>query len=630
MAAWFGRRRSPRPDTGTPSTGSGESWFDALGFGEPSVLEGASTLDPRWADELSTGSGDDSKFLSRQARRLVAADDSAHQRVYRTYLTARAGLGIALVLAQLAIDLFGGHGPSLQLALCGAYAMQALMLRLWTVGDMRPLRPARRRWRWWTTVGVDVLAFGAMHWLEPNATLNHAALLVLPVLMAGVLSPRVTGLATAAAASLLLLASAWQRVLAGGEITPLMSQAGMAGVGLFVTVLVAGQMASRLAREERTARGSLELARQQAELNRLVIDEMSDGVLVVDRRGRVRAANPAARGLLSDNGACPPAPFSLASQAGWGALQEAVAKAYESGQWPAGDTDLAVAYASESPRSVRVRARFTRGARLGGSRGGGEDRTDEVLAVLFMEELRTVLARQREERLVAMGRISAGIAHEIRNPLAAVSQANALLQEDVLRPDQQRLVRIVADNVERLRRIVDDVMEAAPGSTAPSRTIDATAEVASICAEWARTVGLALGSESRLRVGLPKEPLGAVFDPDHLRRVLVNLLENALRHSSDRPGAVLVLLESLDGPLVRLVVASDGEPIPAEVEAHLFEPFHSSRSRGTGLGLYICRELCERHGASIDYLRRPGDRHANLFQVVMRRDAVASEGRLHL
>jgi two-component system sensor histidine kinase PilS (NtrC family) len=84
-------------------------------------------------------------------------------------------------------------------------------------------------------------------------------------------------------------------------------------------------MASRLAREERTARGSLELARQQAELNRLVIDEMSDGVLVVDRRGRVRAANPAARGLLSERGACPPAPFSLSAQVGWSSLQDAVA-----------------------------------------------------------------------------------------------------------------------------------------------------------------------------------------------------------------------------------------------------------------------------------------------------------------
>ena len=79
-----------------------------------------------------------------------------------------------------------------------------------------------------------------------------------------------------------------------------------------------------------------------------------------------------------------------------------------------------------------------------------------------------------------------------------------------------------------------------------------------------------------------------------------------------------------------VAVASDGEPIAPEIEAHLFEPFHSSRSRGTGLGLYICRQLCERHGASIDYLRQPGERHANLFQVVMQRDRVTAEGRLHL
>jgi len=288
--------------------------------------------------------------------------------------------------------------------------------------------------------------------------------------------------------------------------------------------------------------------------------------------------------------------------------------------------DLSVSFAGEVPRSIRLRARFTRRAKVADANA----QRNEMLGVLFVEELRSVLARQRQERLVAMGRISAGVAHEIRNPLAAISQANALLQEDVLRPDQQRLVRIVADNVERLKRIVDDVMEAAPGSAAPSRTLDACAEVAAICSEWARTVGLGLGSESRLRVRMPTEAVGVAFDSDHLRRVLINLLENGLRHASNEPGAVVLTLKALDAPLVRLTVASDGPPIATEVEAHLFEPFHSTRSRGTGLGLYICRELCERHGASIDYLRRPGERHNNVFQVVMRRDTIDTPGRLHL
>ena len=92
--------RRAKSDAGAPATGGGESWLEVLGFGESSALEGSSTIDPRWAEH--SGGGDDSSFISRQATRLVNADDSAHQRVYRTYLTARAALGMTLVLAQLA------------------------------------------------------------------------------------------------------------------------------------------------------------------------------------------------------------------------------------------------------------------------------------------------------------------------------------------------------------------------------------------------------------------------------------------------------------------------------------------------------------------------------------------------
>ena len=86
-----------------------------------------------------------------------------------------------------------------------------------------------------------------------------------------------------------------------------------------------------------------------------------------------------------------------------------------------------------------------------------------------------------------------------------------------------------------------------------------------------------------------------------------------------------VRLAAPDDATVRLSVASDGPPIPPDVERYLFEPFFSTRSRGTGLGLYICRELCERYGASIDYrLRTPGDATRNEFNVVMRREQLAS------
>jgi two-component system sensor histidine kinase PilS (NtrC family) len=184
---------------------------------------------------------------------------------------------------------------------------------------------------------------------------------------------------------------------------------------------------------------------------------------------------------------------------------------------------------------------------------------------------------------------------------------------------------MVAENAERLKRIVDDVMEVAPGTPPSNRIIDATAEVARICSEWARTVQLPLGERSRLKVRLPTEPMGVVFEPDHLRRVMINLLDNARRHASDNPGAIVLRLKADDDNKATLSVASDGPAIPPEVERYLFEPFFSTRSRGTGLGLYICKELCERYGATIDY--RPGaaqDTHRNVFLVAMRRGAPAA------
>jgi two-component system sensor histidine kinase PilS (NtrC family) len=203
------------------------------------------------------------------------------------------------------------------------------------------------------------------------------------------------------------------------------------------------------------------------------------------------------------------------------------------------------------------------------------------------------------------------------------------LLEDRLAPAQRRLATMVADNVSRLKRLVDDVMEVAPGVQPQSMVVDAAAAVGATVADWTRTVQLTPGADSRLRTELPNEPLLVLFDAEHLRRVLVNLLDNAHRHASSQPGALFLRLAAREDGGVQLSVLSDGAPIAPEVERHLFEPFFSTRSRGTGLGLYICRELCERHGASIEYRPRPtAERLRNEFLVVMRRasSTVLTEG----
>jgi two-component system, NtrC family, sensor histidine kinase PilS len=593
------RRRGDRRHPGrraSDTTSGGESFFD-----------------PGW---LAAGEA---------VRRGPGAEDSALMRIYRTYAAARAVLGVALVAAMAFSNLLGSRLPALLALLCVAYAAQAGTL--WLLPRFAPLTapqvaPGQRRSQWLATIGVDLVVFGALHLSEPNAPLNFGALMVLPVLMAGVMTQRLLALATAGSAAVLLLVVAARTGLATADLATSMLQSGLAGMGLFVIVVLTGELAGRLAREELAARGSLEIARQQAQLNRLVIEEMADGVLVVDSELRVRAANPAARALLVDEGLSPPAPFGLRARGAWAGLAAAVARALAEHDWPDAGREVVLDFDSGLRQALRVRVRFMRRERVV-SEVAGEVEGGEAFCVLLLEDTRTALARLQQEKLAAMGRVSAGIAHEIRNPLAAIAQANALLLEDELAAPQQRLARIVADNAQRLKRIVDDVMELAPGVEAVPQAIDLTAEAGACAAEWAGTVGVPLGAESRLWVDLPGRPIGVSFDADHLRRVLVNLLDNAHRHASAERGAIFLRLAAREDGGVRLSVLSDGAPIPPEVERHLFEPFFSTRSRGSGLGLYICRELCERYGARIEYRALPAAEAArNEFAVTMKRAAL--------
>jgi two-component system, NtrC family, sensor histidine kinase PilS len=236
-------------------------------------------------------------------------------------------------------------------------------------------------------------------------------------------------------------------------------------------------------------------------------------------------------------------------------------------------------------------------------------------------------ARVRKEKLAAMGRMSAAVAHEIRNPLAAISQANALLVESGQSDLQRMLSRIVADNSRRLGRIVDDVLSVSRADAAEQFAAESQLELKGvlegICKDWALQNPEQLGTDMD-RLLVESLPAGLIrFDADHLRQVVFNLLDNAARHASSAPQAIRVMAR-LDTDRASIAVWSDGPPLDAAVEEHLFEPFFSSQSRSSGLGLYISRELCERHAAGIAYRRvtsvHVGNARAgNLFEVECQR-----------
>jgi two-component system sensor histidine kinase PilS (NtrC family) len=536
------------------------------------------------------------------------------QRIFAAFVVSRALLGTLLLLIQVVLMVYSVARPSLlAIGVSAIYAVATIVTLRWSVHMPQAVTLSgylKRRWML-LTVGVDLGMFALL--LLVGTGLNVAAMFALPVLMTATLSSRRVALAVAAAVSLILLGAASVQWLAGGDPAALYTQVGLAGAGLFVLSALTGELAGRLARQEEAARSTLELARQQALLNRLVIEEMQEGLMVVNRNGHVRAANPAALGLIGAPERPWASSFDLRGVPNWQTLAQAVDEAFATGSWPETGRDVVVRTGREAQgveRQLRLRLRFTR----------RRSSLREPLCVLFLEDLRSVQARARKEKLAAMGRVSAGIAHEIRNPLAAIAQANALLAEDLAAdPHHSRLTGMVNDNVVRLRRIVEDVLEFAPaGPAVPAATLELVAQVRAICDDWARTVGLPAGEGGPLYFRPVDEVIHVRFDLDHLRRVLVNLLDNALRHGTRQERSVWVQISLHGSSGVRLWVANDGDPIAANVEPYLFEPFFSTRSRGSGLGLYICRELCERYGATIEFrLRRPPARHRNAFMVTM-------------
>lgn len=514
-------------------------------------------------------------------------DPREFTRLWRGFMTARLTLGLVLMLLQITLYATGTSHRRLLIAISIAYFFSTLAAKL--VLRPQPLGNVFNR-NWLALVALDVAVFASLQLLQGN-TLNYTPLFALPILLAAVLGTLRMALGTAAGITMLLLGGTlWAYLTNPTDATPYFVQAALSGVGYFAVALLANQLSTRLADEGQRARRSQVAARIQRQVNALVIESLPDGVLIVDSAGSVRAANPAARQLLGSQQALYAHVFDLRDEAGWLPLLDLTRMSTGTGHGQ--EADVTIRHEGHGPRRVRARTRM---ATPHGTDG-------ESLCVLFLQDLRELEARMRTEKLASMGRMSTAVAHEIRNPLAAIAQANALLDEDISDPKLKTLTGMVTQNTKRLEKIVEDILNVSrvhPQGEHAVATVRINESVHRICHDWA----VQNGSQHQLAVQLPTSESAVVFDADHLRRVLVNLLDNARRYATAQPEAIQVSVNTGASGPARLAVWSDAPPMDRSVERHLFEPFFSSESRSSGLGLYICRELCESHGATILYQR---------------------------
>lgn len=518
----------------------------------------------------------------------IPEDSDELARMWQGFMSARLILGLVLVLLQTVLFATGTSQGRWLIAISTAYFAGTLAARLFI--KPRPLGHAFNR-VWGVVVGMDVLVFSTLQLMQ-GGTVNYTPLFALPILLASVLGSLRLALGTAAWVTVLLLGSTlWSYLHAQTDAAPYFVQAALSGVGYFVIALLGNQLSSRLASEAQRAHQSQQATHIQRRVNALVIDSLPDGVLVVDDQGHVRTANPAARHLLGSPHALTATVFDLQEEAGWGPLLELTRLTADSGKNH--EDYVTIWHGNHAQRQVHVRTRLATPHGIHA----------ESLCVLFLQDQREMEARIRTEKLASMGRLSTAVAHEIRNPLAAIAQANALLEEDITDPRLRQLTTMVGQNTKRLAKIVDDILNISRVQPHEHQTTPVALPLNvclhRICSDW----GSQSSSQQQLRLTLCEPEMAVRFDPEHLRRVLVNLLDNARRYASQHVDAIQIRSFAIDALHARVDVWSDGAPLDPSIQRHLFEPFFSSESRSSGLGLYICRELCEGHHATIGYQR---------------------------
>lgn len=505
----------------------------------------------------------------------AATPTRERQRAFRLLGLARVAMGLLLLVWFLLTV----PGPEQPASLRGVNLGLAY-LALATIQLLLNLTRARAfAWQMLAGVLTDLGIFGLMQFAAGVPASEFVLSYTLPVLAAGLFGTLRFTLATAAVVAIILLSHAlWLQGMWPAAAEPQLIGAGFVGAAYFAMGALAWQLSQRLARQEERARRSEIRANRQLAINRHVLLEQPDGVLVLDGALRVETANPAAGRLLGlrDWELDAPGAEPLTQYPGASVLAEAVRR-------QAGAQHEPVVF--DAPGGLRLQARVQPLRNLPGG----------PAYVVFVQDLRDVTQQMQQEKLAALGRLVAAVAHEIRNPLAAISQANQLALEPELNEAQRaRMGALIAQNVDRLDRIVEDVLDLGRAGTPNTVDLQPMRLLRELQSEFAPD------SPGRIAILADDALVTVNFDPQHLRRVLVNLLSNACRFASSRDGAIRVRLRGTRR-LREISVANDGPVVAPDLRAQLFEPFFTTDSRGTGLGLYICQELCTRHGARIEY-----------------------------
>jgi two-component system sensor histidine kinase PilS (NtrC family) len=496
---------------------------------------------------------------------------------------------IALALLASRPQLLGAISPALfSTTLAGWFASGVVC-----IGLLKTRWPSLRA-QAFIHVAFDIIAVTLLLVTSGGAGSGAGLLLILPVAAVSLLLSRRTAATVGAVAALCVLGQQIMLSLSGIADSSDLTQAGLLGGVILVAALAVAPLAGRLRESEALVRQrELDLA-NLAELSQYIVERLRESLVVVDENDRIRLINESARQILG------------AEAKSNALLGEASPRLlYLLAMWrqnaPVTDTVGGNLLAVDGLREVRPHF-----APL------GQGEPPPVL--VFLEDLTALDDRIHQTRLAALGRLSASIAHEIRNPVGAISHAAQLLREDAgLSEASRRMSDIIRANTERVTKIIGNVQQLARRESTRPERMPLAEWVTDFVQEFTSTGGHEAG---QLSAGTPDPDLEVRVDPSHLRQILWNLCENAFRYSVKSPeDKVEIRIGRLAGsnrPF--LEVLDRGPGIDSTISDRIFEPFFTSRTSGTGLGLFIARELAQCNRALLVYEPRAGG--GSTFRIV--------------
>lgn len=462
---------------------------------------------------------------------------------------------------------------SAQLFLYGALAYLAFSVVILVINTLQ----ATKHWLILPPqILIDIAFIVLLMHAAGGAQSGLGLLLIIIIVIASLVSNGRLALFYAAIASIGLLLEQSYQIVQWDLPTSSYAQPVMLSLSCFATAWLAYSLASRMQHSEALASARGVDLENLAQVNALITQEMQDGVIVVDADLNIRHHNLQAEVLLS----LPADSTNITLSNNVPSITDVF------NNWVKGNDvskDLIVALGS---RELKLRFKPTSELRSSG-------------AVIFIQDWSQIQSAAQQAKLAALGRLTANIAHEIRNPLSAISHANQLLQEEEnLNPPSVRMLEIIADNTQRIDQIIKDVLELNRRDRTHQEKIELNAFLTNFYVGFCAVERI---PTSHFQLAPCQKQHMIAFDQRHLTQILWNLCKNGWDHSHKQTGSLKLHCIEIGKSSLSIEIQDDGHGVAEQDRVRLFEPFFTTKNTGNGLGLYISRELAEANGASLQY-----------------------------